>query len=108
MSEEKNLDIEACFRPVVEKHGRELFALVMNAGLGRQAAEVLSTMAQKHHSQHGLRAAGMLADCFNQVSNAYCAKMEWTQEQLAECDRDIQMAFRTKLIVPETGSIVLQ
>lgn len=98
-------DIEEVFWPVIDVHGREMFALVMNAGMARQAVEVLGAQAQKHQSSHSLHAVRMLAQAFNQVSSAYAAKEGWTEEQLALCDRDIQLAFKGKIITP--GSAIL-
>lgn len=98
-----NEDIPKIFHPVVEKHGRELFALVMNAGLGQQAAEVLVALAGKHSSRGGLHAAGILSNSFNLIANAYVREMGWTPEQLSECDRDCQLAASQQIIVPSTG-----
>jgi len=100
------LDVPKEFHEVVRKHGREMYALVMNAGMSGGAALVLARVLGKSHSTHGLHAAGVLLQGFGQVSNAYAAKMGWTQEQLAECDRDLQMAFRGKVVVPGAALIL--
>lgn len=98
--------IEECFHPVVERYGRAMFALVMNAQMGGQAVGVLASVMEKAHSKHGLHAVQVLANCFNQISNDYVKKMEWKEEDVAECASAIEQAFRTKLIVPPP--IVLQ
>ena len=99
-------DVPREFWPVVDKYGREMFALVMNAGVAGQAASVLASVLQKHHSKHGIHAVGMLANAFNQTSNAYVKKMGWSEELVAQCDRDVQLAFAGKLVPPE-GNILL-
>ncbi len=93
-------DIPPEFHSVVQTHGREMWALVMQASMGGIALERLAALAEKHRSSHGLHAVGMIGQAFNQISNAYVAKMGWTQEQLALCDRDIQMAYKGKVAVP--------
>lgn len=99
-------DVPKEFWPVVDKYGREMFALVMNAGVAGQAASVLATLAGKHGSRAGQHAVGVLAQAFNQTSNAYVKKMGWTEAEVAQCDRDVQLAFAGKLAVPE-GNILL-
>ena len=94
------LDIDAAFRPVVEQYGRSMFALVMNAGMCEQAAQVLAGLVKKHQSLHSAQALRVIADSFNQVSNAYVKQMGWTEELVAQCDRDVQRAFAGKIIVP--------
>jgi hypothetical protein len=101
------LDIDPAFREVARKYGREMFALVMNAGVSQQAASVLAGLVEKHRSQHGLHAIGVLTQSFNQLSNQYVKKMGWTGEELVQCDRGIQMAFKSKLIVPGESGILL-
>ncbi len=104
--QEENLDLAPHFRGVAEKYGRPMFALVMNAGLCTQATEVLANFAEKHRSRGSLHAVGVLSEGFNQISTAYCKQMGWTQEMLAQCDRDIMLAFNGKLIAP-TNKLVL-
>jgi hypothetical protein len=99
-------DIPPEFHLVVVKYGREMFALVMNAGVAGQAASILGSLATKHASRGGIHAVGVWAQCFNAVSNDYVAKMGWSAELLAQCDRDIQLAFRGKIIEP-TSKLVL-
>lgn len=100
--------IEECFHPVVGKYGRAMFALVMNAQMGGQAVGVLASVMERAHSTHGLHAVKVLANCFNQISNDYVKKMEWTDEDVAACASAIEVAYRTKLIIPQTSPIVLQ
>lgn len=100
-------DIEECFRPVVQAHGRSMFALVMNAGMAGQAAERIAQTLQRVQSANGLAGLAMLSQAFNQVSNAYVTQMGWTEEQLAQCDRDIQRAFAGKIVVAAPGSSLI-
>ena len=97
------LDIEVAFRPVVAQYGRSMFALVMNAGMCGQAAQVLGGLVEKHQSLHSAQALRVIADAFNQVSNAYVKQMGWTEELVAQCDRDVQRAFAGKIIVAGPG-----
>ncbi len=99
------LDLDACFRPVAQQYGRELFALVYNAGMAGQAMAVLAGQADKHHSKGMAHAAGVLAQAFNHVSTELCKVKGWEAGILAQCDRDIALAFKNKLIVP--GSAIL-
>lgn len=99
------LDLEPCFRPVAAQYGREMFALVYNAGMAGQAMQVLSQQAQKHHSKSIAHAAGVIASAFNHTSSALAAQKGWSAEMLAQCDRDIGLAFRGKIVTP--GSAIL-
>lgn len=100
------LDLDPAMRPVAAKYGREMFALVMNAGMASQAAEVLVGQVRKHSSRAGLHAVGVLTQAFNQVSNAYCKLKEWDEGILAQCDRDIQMAFAGKIVAPGSALVL--
>jgi hypothetical protein len=100
------LDIEECFRPVAQQYGRSMFALVLNAGLAQEATQQLAGLAQKHASRGGMHAVSILANAFNQVSNAYVARQEWDEGTLAQCSRDIQRAFAGKIAVPGQSIIL--
>lgn len=99
-------DVPKEFHSVVQAHGREMWALVMNVQMAGIAVERLAAFADKHKSQHAAHAVGVLANAFNQLSNAYVAKMGWTQEMLVQCDRDLQMAFKGKIVVPGSALIL--
>ena len=99
------LDIEAFMRPVAAQYGRELFALVYNAGMAGQAMQVLAAQADKHHSKALAHASGVLAQAFNHVSTELCKVKGWEAGTLAQVDRDIALAFKGRLIVP--GSAIL-
>lgn len=43
------LDLDPVFRPVAAQYGRDLFALVFNAGIAGQATNVLAAQAQTRH-----------------------------------------------------------
>ena len=100
------LDLDPCFRPVAAQYGRSMFALVINAGIAKQAAHALSMLAQKHVSRGGVHAVGVFAASFNQVTNAYVQSQGWSEEMLAQCERDIGLAFRGKIQVPGSAIIL--
>ena len=101
-----NADLPLEFRDVATRYGRDLFMVVFNAGLASQATQVLATFAGKHRSQHSTHAVGVLARAFNEISTAYCKQMGWNEGMLAQCDRDIQLAFQGKVIVPGQSIIL--
>jgi len=101
------LDIEPAFREVAQKYGRSMFALVYNAGMARQAIGVLLGQAEKHRSGAILKAAQVLGQAFNVASAAYVAQMKWDEGTLAQCDRDIGLAFAGKIVIPEAGSRII-
>lgn len=103
--EDKFEDIDECFRPVVRQYGRPMFALVMNVGLATQAAQVLGAQADKRQSRALSEAAMMMCQAFNTVSSALAALQGWTEEELTQCDRDVQLAFRNS-VRPEGSSII--
>lgn len=86
-------------KPVVEKYGQEMFDLVMAAGMATSATRTLTGAIGKYSRR--LDAVATLAESFNRVSNAYAKKMEWSKEILAQCDRDVLLAFSGKLVVPK-------
>lgn len=100
------LDLESCFRPVAQQYGREMFALVYNAGMAGQAMQVIAAQAQKHGSRAGAHAAGVVAQAFNHVSSELAKVKGWSPELLAQCDRDIGLAFQGRIIKPG-GAIIL-
>lgn len=109
MSEETKDGLEGIpkhFHGVVELHGRALFATVMNAAVAGEAVQVLGDLVNKHRSQHGMKALRVLAGSYNQASNAYVIQMGWTPEQLAHCQRDIQLAHQGQIIVPGSAIIL--
>jgi hypothetical protein len=99
-------DIPAHFHDVVRKYGRDMYFLVMHAAMAGQATAVMQEIFAKHQSRHGLHAVALVAQGFNVLSNAYCAKMGWTEEVLAQCDRDCQLAARSA-IIPAGSRILL-
>ena len=92
------------FDGVIEKYGQDMFALVMAAGVAGQAAEAAAALGQ--HNPKMLHAVGMLAGCFNQVSNALVIAKGWDEALVAQCDRDIQLAFSGKIATAD-GKIIL-
>lgn len=98
------LDLESCVRPVAQQYGREMFALVMNAGLCSEAVKVLAAAAQKHQSRNSMHAIGVLSSAFNQVSTALCKQHGWTEEMLAQCDRDIARAWAGRVVLAGAGT----
>ena len=86
-------DLQECFRPVAKKHGRELFAACLYAGVGQQAAMVLAGLCEKHQSRHGINALAQLASSLEQLIGLLGQIRGWTPEMMAEVDRDIQAAW---------------
>ena len=99
--------IEACFHPVVIQYGRPMFSLVMNATMAQQAIGVLGGLADKHRSNHGMKAVQIIASVVNMVSQDYSVAKGWPPELLAQCARDIERAYATKIVVPGS-SIILE
>ena len=95
------------FKKVAETHGREMVELVLDAGLCSEAIKKLVEIGRVTGRGEVLAAVLVLARAFNSVSTAYCKEKGWTEEMMALCDRDLQLAFAGKLIVPEDGRIVL-
>ena len=97
--EGENFDLPEYFRPIAAKYGREMFSLVMNAGIASQAA------AHAMQDAHALR---LLITSYNQLSNMYVQGKGWDERTLAECSSAIQLAFARQiqiatpeLILPE-------
>lgn len=99
-------DIPPHFHEVVKKYGRDMYFVVMHAAMGAQAAVVLNGILQKHASRGGLHALGMLIGGFNFASNTLAKDRGWTEEEVAQCDRDCQLAARTA-IIPAGSRILL-
>lgn len=99
-------DIPEVFRPVVQQYGREMFHLVMQAGLAGQAAKVLGELTVTQRNPALMGAMVTLVNSFNLVSNAYCKAKEWDEGTVAQCDRDVQLAFAGQILTP-TASIIL-
>lgn len=98
-SPDEMLDLDPAMRGVAQKYGREMFALVMNAGLASHATEVLALLVEKHRSQHSAHALGVLSAAFNEISSQICRMRGWDEGMLMQCDRDIQLAFKGKIVV---------
>ena len=98
--------IDPCFHEVVRKYGRPLFCLVMNAGMATEALGVMAALAQKRGSRQGVKAAEILAQSAGQLMTDYAASQGWTQEILAQCDRDLQLAWASRIAVPGSSIIL--
>jgi len=99
-------DLADEFKPVAMKYGRAMVALVFDAGMCSQATQVLAALAQKHQSRGGLHAVQVLSNAFNEISTAYCKLQGWDEAVLAQCDRDIGLAFQGKVQVPGQSIIL--
>jgi len=104
--EDEFLDIDPALREVAKEYGRSMFALVLNAGMGGEAARILGEVLQRQHSRHGVQALRHLVSVFNQVSNAYVIRQGWTQEDLAACEQAIKLAFAGKVAIEESKIIL--
>lgn len=98
-------DVPEVFRPVAKEFGRELFALVMNAGMAGQAAEVLGQLVAR--SPEGQHALHTFARIFNHLSSEYVRKMGWGEERVAQCESAIKGAWAGRIAVPEGRGIIL-
>jgi hypothetical protein len=99
--------IEECFHEVVWKHGRDMFLLVLNAGMAQEAVKKLAERAgQSRELRHAVQ---VVAGAFNTLSNELAVTKGWTGEMLAQCERDTQLAFSHKIVVPgaEQSRIIL-
>jgi len=96
------LDLPPTFRPVAQRHGRDLFTLVWHSQTAGIAAERLAAFATKHRSSHTMYAVEVMGKGFNAVSALLIAAKGWTEGQVAECDRDIILAARAAVIPPPT------
>lgn len=104
-AEDELAGLEAWTHSVVRKHGRAMYATVVNAGMGQEAVQTLSTILARH--PQGKQALVGLATGLNEVMGAYVRLQGWTPAQLAQCDKDLQEAFALRVIVPGGGRIVL-
>jgi len=84
-----------------------MVACVLDAGLCSEAVKELVRIGQATKRSEVLAAVTVLARAYNEISSRYCQGQGWSEELLAQCDRDLQLAFAKKLIVPEGGRIVL-
>lgn len=98
--------IEACFHPVVTQYGRPMFSLVMNATLAQQGVGVLAGLVDRHRSNHGAKALGIIATTINMISQDYSQAKGWTPAELAQCARDIERAYASKIVVPGSSIIL--
>lgn len=106
MNIDEMLDLPAEFRPVAKQHGRAMLMTVMDAGLASEAVKVVALVAQATGRRELIAAAGTLAKAFNNTSTLLCKSRGWTEEMLAECDRDLMLAYAGKVKVAGS-SIVL-
>jgi len=82
---------------VAEVHGQAMCQMVLDAELGSEAVGRLVGKARARQDAELAKAAAVLAEVFNRASNAYCSSQGWTEEQLALCERDLQLAFANKV-----------
>lgn len=98
--------IDPCFHDAVRKYGRPMFCLVMNSGMAREALGVMVALAQKHASQRGMKAAEVLAQSAGQLATDYALSQGWAEAELQQCDRDLQMAWASRIAVPGSSIIL--
>ena len=97
------VDLPRVLGPVVVAHGQGMVALVYGAGMAAEAAKVLAGL----RDPKALHALSVLIGTFNQASSAYCRLMGWTEEQLGQCNRDIELAFAGAVVGAQGPKIVL-
>lgn len=100
------LDLPAQLRGAAGKYGRGMVALVYGAGMSSEAMKTLAAEAARHRSAPGRHALVVLSDVFNQTATALAKKEGWTEEMMAQCDRDIQLAFAGSVQAAETRIIL--
>jgi len=104
-TQEQFLDLPPKFRSIAQQHGREMFALYINTKLIKQIAEQLSLGVEK--SPRTVKALRLFCKSYNELSHEYAEKQGWTQEQIAHCERDMQLVLEGRLVVLEGGKILL-
>ena len=106
--------LDACFDSVVDKHGREMFALVMQAGLGSAATEQLNQLAgtlaegsaiSRRNSFVILQAMRVLAGAVNELGNELIKAKGWSAEEIEACNAALEQAWAGKLSVVEAGKV---
>ena len=100
-------DLEACFRPVAERYGRDVFAFVYAAGMAGQAAQALSAQASKHASKGIAYGTAHLVLSFNTVANAYAELRGWSPELLAQVDRDVMLAWQGRIALAGQSPLIV-
>ena len=103
---EKKTDV-TWWSGVAEVHGQAMCQAVLDAGLGSEAVGRMVRRAQGLRDGELAKAAAVLAEVFNRTSSAYCRSQGWTEEMLALCDRDLNLAFAGKVWVPGEGKRVV-
>ena len=100
-----NADLLECFRPVAKRFGRPMFELIMNSGIASEATQILGQANQQvPRLQH---ATGQLAQAYNAVAKLVVEQHGWTVEELAECEREIKLAWAKRIVLPESNLIVM-
>lgn len=85
---------------VVEERGAGIVALVMAAGVAKEAATRAVGRAQALRDQDLLRAVTVLVQSFNQLSTALAEAHSWTREELLATEAELELAFAKALRGP--------
>ena len=98
--------IDPCFDSVVDRWGREMFALCMQAGLASAAGVQLmglverlgsGSAASRQNSHIIAQALRVLAGGFNEMSNELIKAKGWKAEEIEACNAAIEQAWSAKL-----------
>ena len=100
-------DLPKEFVLVGEKHGGEMLQAVLDAGLCSEAVGKLVDVSRAMQRPEVMAAVMVLARAYNRLSTEYCKGKGWTEAMLAECDRDLQLAFAGKVWTPEQGGKII-
>ena len=100
-------DLPEPLRAVAGKYGRAMVALVYGAGMASEAMKVLAFEIARSRSTAGRHALLVLGQTFNEASTALAKSHAWTEELMAQCDRDISIAFASAVQTP-TRKIILE
>ena len=95
------------FEGVAQAHGEEMLQAVLDAGLCSEAVGKLVEIGRASGRGDILPAVRVLARAYNRISSVYCKEKGWTEEMLAQCDRDLQLAFAGKIWTPEEGKRII-
>ena len=89
--------INPVFHHIVRQHGRDLFTFVASVGNHNQAVHNLAVVANKHASRAGAEAVQVAMGNFATIVSMLIVKSGWTEEQLAQVDKDTKLAHQLSL-----------
>ena len=88
------------FHAIIKEYGRSMFATMINASQANATAEVLTMILNRLQNNDGRNALLALLQAFNQLTNAYVAEMDWSEERMMECQKEINAVMQTMVVTP--------